>query len=65
MELQMLKGSTWSVPCSPFVTKGCTYGFLSTSSTHITITGGGKYRVRLSAHNSVGWSRATDWISLA
>jgi len=66
MELQVLKGSTWSVPCSPFVTPGCTYGFLAipSTSTHLTISGAGKYRVRLSAHNGVGWSRASDWLTL-
>ena len=68
VELQVLKGSTWSVPCSPFVTKGCTYGFITVAATSApkdSISGSGKYRIRVSAHNSVGWSRVSDWVSLS
>jgi hypothetical protein len=64
VELEVLRGSTWSVPCSPFVTPGCTSGFflLSPSSApHLTISGSATYRVRVSAHNGIGWSLPTGW----
>ena len=61
----MKKGSSWALPCSPFATPGCTYGFYvvsATSTPHFTFSGSGSYRVQVYAHNSaVGWSRASDW----
>ena len=64
IELQLKKGSTWTVPCSPFVTKGCTYGFIQLGATtnHYVINGAGPYRARISDYNGVGWSAPTPFL---
>jgi len=64
VEVQVEKGSTWTYPCSPFATPGCTYGFyqLNASTTHLVINGAGPYRARVEAYNGVGWSAASSFV---
>lgn len=64
VEFEVKKGTTWSVPCSPFVTAGCTYGFYlfgATSTPHFTMSGTGAYRARVYAHNGIGYSKVSNW----
>ncbi len=58
---------SWGAPCSPYGSAHCTVGYTAApgSFTHRAVTGllvGRDYRMRLSVHNSRGWSRPSRWV---
>lgn len=67
VQLQVPRGSSWGVPCSPFVQSSCTYGFYTyraSGGSHFIISRTGTYRMRVSAHNGAGWSNPTAWVTV-
>lgn len=67
VELQIPRAGSWGVPCSPFAQPGCTYGFYlfsATSRPHFTTARTGTYRMRVYAHNGIGWSQASAWLTV-
>ncbi len=70
VQLQVLRSGSWTTPCSPYVTSGCTYGYYylaSSSKPHLTISGvrsGVSYRVRVSSHNYAGYGLSSSAVGL-